>query len=79
MSLKNKLNPKNINELDTNMIHGNSAEAKEKAKALTALEIAKANEVFKLQKGYRWMNLGKASKLIHPDYIQKHLNDGYKF
>jgi len=79
MSLKNKLNPKNVTELDTNKIHGNSAEAKEKAKAMTALEIAKANEVFKLQKGYRFMNLGKVSKLVHPDNIQKHLNDGYKF
>jgi hypothetical protein len=76
--MSNKANPKNVAVLDSNKLSGQSAYAKERQKALTALEIAKANEVFKLQKGYRFMTEGKTSKLIHPDQIHEYLNKGWK-
>ena len=77
--MSNKANPKNVAVLDSNKLSGQSAEAKERQKALTALEIAKANEIYKLERGYRYITLGKTSKLIAPRDFGFYLNEGYKF
>jgi len=77
--MSNKLNPKNVSVIDSNKIHGQSAEALQRQKALNALEIAKANEIYKLERGYKYMTLGKTSKLIAPRDFGIYLNDGYKF
>ena len=77
--MSNKANPKNVSVLDSNKTHGQSAESLQRQKALTALEIAKANEIYKLEKGYRFMTLGKSSKLVSPNKVEECLINGWKF
>lgn len=46
-------------------------------KAKENLPIAKEVEKNKIKAGYKWVTNGKTSKLIHPNKIKDHLENGY--
>jgi len=73
-----KADPKNNNILDSNKVNGQSAEALQRQKALTALEAAKAIESKKIAKGYVYMHMDKTSKFVNPDNIESNLKAGWK-
>lgn len=46
--------------------------------AKKVLPLAKKIEQQQLKKKYKWVTLGKTSKLIHPKKVKAHLSDGWK-
>lgn len=73
---KTKL-PKPTEELKENSI-GLSEVKGIVLQAKKALPTAKEIERRQLKKGYKWVTLGKTSKLIHPKKVKTHLEDGWK-
>jgi len=67
-----------LDELKSNTV-GSAETKKHRLKAIEVLTEAKAIELDKKKKGYRWMVKGKTNAYVHPDRFELYKEMGFKF
>lgn len=74
-----KASPKNVNEIEAGKDHLKLDSAKSRQTAKALLPTVQSIEEKQKANGWRWMQMGKTSKLVSPQNQPKRLSEGYFF